>query len=232
MLRAAARPRRLPPRLTPSHRGNRPAAASPARKGYAAAPEARPSPPPCAGHFRSRAPRPSASDVTAPKGTGLGAAPRCPALRPGDRFACGTAEPPQDGGGGELGAGPRVVGGAAPGPCAVAVAPRCPSAADGRVLPRGAVRCCGSRWAAGARGQRGTSSPAQEAARLPVCINSVICSPAESRRPVLIGDKWGWEKRGKGRMRVTITRLHARLGSLCARLCGAAGPLCGGWRNE
>lgn len=75
-------------------------------------------------------------------------------------------------------------------------------------------------------------SPAQEAARLPVCINSVICSPAESRRPVLIGDKWGWEKRGKGRMRVTITRLHARLGSLCARLCGAAGPLCGGWRNE
>lgn len=27
-------------------------------------------------------------------------------------------------------------------------------------------------------------------------------------------------------------RLHGRFGSLCARLCGAAGPLCDGWRNE
>jgi len=38
--------------------------------------------------------------------------------------------------------------------------------------------------------------------------------------------------KGQGRMRVTIIRLHGHLGSLCACLCGAAGPLRLQWVEE
>lgn len=167
MLRAAARARRLPPRLTPSRRGNRPAAASPARKGYAAAPEARPSPPLCAGHFRPRAHRPSASDVAAPKGTGLGAAPRRLALRPGDRFACGTAAPPQDGGG-ALGAGLRLVGGAARGRARGRCGAAPPLGRSAELFGLGRCVLCSAAAPAGLRApgvSGGASRPAREAAR-------------------------------------------------------------------
>lgn len=196
MLRAAARARRLPPRLTPSRRGNRPAAASPARKGYAAAPEARPSPPLCAGHFRPRAHRPSASDV---EGDGFGCGTEAPRSPPGGPLRVrhrGTAPRWRRGARGR--ASPRGRG--RPGPRARSLWRRAAPRPQRGAFRPGALRSvlgCGSRWAAGAGGQRGSFAPSPGGSPA-VCINSVICSPAESCWPVLIGDKWGREKRGKG----------------------------------